>query len=134
MAAMWVKNLLVEKICLPFNKSYMLKYNKLYQSLKKVSAEWHAGHLQWHYYWNYIIFFDDGSLIEASINNDDFQNIKLNFTKNNQNVTHGNYIFDEREIIIQLNEITFKGSETLEGNIVIQFLNNLNWDKYYIID
>jgi hypothetical protein len=110
----------------------MLQYNKLYQSLKKVGGEWHAGHFQWYYYWNYIKFFEDGTLIEASINSEDFNNIQLNFTPDNQNISHGKYTYDGKELIIELNKTTLKGGETLEGNIVIQSLIDLNWEHYFL--
>jgi hypothetical protein len=112
----------------------MLQYNKLYQSLKKVGGEWHAGHFQWYYYWNYIKFFEDGTLIESSINSDDSDKIQLNFMPDNQNISHGKYTYDGKELIIELNNVTLKGGETLEGNIVIQSLANLNWDKYFLIN
>lgn len=112
----------------------MLQYNKLYQSLKKVGGEWHAGHFQWYYYWNYIKFFEDGTLIEASINSDDSDKIQLNFMPGNQNISHGKYIYNGDELIMELNNVTLKGGETSEGNIVIQSSANLNWDKYYLIN
>lgn len=50
----------------------MLKYNTLYQSLKKVSAEWHAGHVEYSFYWDYFKFYADGSIISC---NNDSENI-----------------------------------------------------------
>ena len=47
----------------------MLQYNTTYQSLKKVTAEWHAGHLQWEYSWNYLKFYEDGSVMYCTTSN-----------------------------------------------------------------
>jgi hypothetical protein len=69
----------------------MLQYNKLYQSLKKVGGEWHAGHFQWYYYWNYIKFYEDGTLIYCASSEDDFNNINKWFNKDNENVSIGTY-------------------------------------------
>lgn len=57
----------------------MLKYNTLYQSLKKVSAEWHAGHVQWSYYYNYLKFYSDGTFLYLT-SNGDIENINEWFT------------------------------------------------------
>ena len=82
----------------------MLQYNKIYQSLKKVSAEWHAGHVQWEYYWDYLKFYEDGTVIRASIASDNFEKINLNFKKNNPNIDKGKFEVSEKEIKLQFSE------------------------------
>lgn len=44
-------------------KKMALQYKTLYQSLKKVYGEWHSGHVEWGYLWNYLKFYDDGTVI-----------------------------------------------------------------------
>lgn len=112
----------------------MIKYNKLYQSLKKVSAEWHAGHVQVTYYWNYIKFFEDGTVIEASINSDNLSKISSTFKKDSPNITLGSFSYDGKEIKITLNGSSFNGGLTLENNILLQNQKNLSWDLYSVTE
>jgi len=94
----------------------MLQYNKLYQSLKKVGGEWHAGHFQWHYYWNYIKFYEDGSVIYCGTPSEDFVNINSWFNKENENIYIGKYnIAKNDDISIEI-PVTI-GHITLEGGI-----------------
>lgn len=108
----------------------MLQYNRLYQSLKKVSAEWHAGHVQWEYYWNYIMFFEDGIVIEGSVRSDDTEKIKLAFSRNNANLTTGNFSKNEKEITINFDKYTFHGAFTFEEKLVLQSNVTQAWDIY----
>jgi hypothetical protein len=112
----------------------MLYYNKLYQSLKKVSAEWHAGHLQITCYWNYIKFFEDGTVIEASINSDNLRKISSAFEKDSPNITRGSFAYDGEEIQISLNGSSFTGGTTLDNDLLLQNQENLSWDLYNITD
>jgi hypothetical protein len=109
----------------------MLQYNKLYQSLKKISAEWHAGHVQWCYSWNYIKFFDDKTFVYGSIQGEDFNLINKNFTKGSKNLITGKYNVVSSLITIQFENSEVKGclsndSVLLEGK--------LGWDIYIPIN
>jgi hypothetical protein len=48
----------------------MIHYNELYQSLKRVSAEWHAGHVEWSYVWSYLKFYENDVVLSVSSNGD----------------------------------------------------------------
>lgn len=112
----------------------MLEYNKLYQSLKKISADWHAGHIQWQYYWNYFMFFSDGTLIEATIASEDFKKIKLNFSKKNDALNHFQYTWNEKEFDIHLDGAILHGGLTSENKLILQSDKTLVWDIYSPID
>jgi hypothetical protein len=83
----------------------MIYQNILYQSLKNVTAEWHAGHLQWDYIWSYIKFFDDGSFIYASIQSDNLKAINKSFNKNSNNVTEGRFAINGSLLALQFEKI-----------------------------
>lgn len=110
----------------------MLQYNKIYQSLKKVSAEWHAGHVQWEYYWDYLKFYEDGMVIQASITSDNFEKINLNFNKNNSNIEKGKFKLSDKEIKLQFSEKRCSGGITKELDLVLYIENQFKWEKYYL--
>lgn len=87
----------------------MLQYNKLYQSLKKVGGEWHAGHFQWYYYWNYIKFYEDGTLIYCASSEDDFDDINKWFSKSNENVSKGKHHVSIDKIKLDIQEALIDG-------------------------
>lgn len=44
----------------------MLKLNNIYKSLKKVNGEWHAGHIQWGFHYDFLRFYEDGVVIQCN--------------------------------------------------------------------
>ncbi len=119
----------------------MLQYNKLYQSLKKVSAEWHAGHVQWEYSWNYLKFYEDGTAIYVSSNGQpnelnwlDKDNKKAFFYKGNFNI-QSNFKL-EIQIPVQIGVLKFSGVIT-NHQLILSVTNQEmklyeNWDEYLI--
>jgi len=110
----------------------MLEYNKLYQSLKKVSAEWHAGNVQWGYYWDYLKFFGDGTVIEASINSEDFERINSNFIKGSTTITHGQFTLNRTHISLEFDKTILSG-ELANDNKIILRKSDLSWEIYSLI-
>ena len=106
-----------------------LQYNTVYQSLKKVSAEWHAGHVQWSYCWNYLKFYNDGTFIYASIQGDNLKQIEKSFNKNSENITNGHFKVDRDMIYLNFDTIEIRASITREKNIITE--GKLAWDMYY---
>ncbi len=74
----------------------MLQYDQLYQSLKKVSAEWHAGTLQWRFVWDYLKFYDTGEFIICS-SSDNLDSVRnwLHLHKENPGIISGTYNIDQ---------------------------------------
>jgi hypothetical protein len=101
----------------------MVRINILYQSLPQVTGEWHAGHFQWTYTWQYLKFFEDGSLIYASIDGDNIEEINSWFNQNAQNVTSGKYRTVGSEIELALHSLTVQMSVYKDGKIVIHWLS-----------
>jgi hypothetical protein len=120
----------------------MLKYNTLYQSLKKVSAEWHAGHVQWEYVWSYLKFYEDATVIYCSSSNNT-NNLKW-FSKENKEAFFykGTYIINAHKIEINIpatiGNLNFDGE--INANSLVLRLNNTStnlkefWDLYSIPD
>lgn len=113
----------------------MLKYNTLYQSLKKVSAEWHAGHVQWQYSWYYIKFFNDGRFIYALFVSDDFEKINTGFNENSTNEDFSSGVFKiTNDYLITLN---FENNIEIRGAIIdndkIILNGKLSWELYTVI-
>ncbi|MBI3133320.1 MAG: hypothetical protein HYZ14_01485 [Bacteroidetes bacterium] len=107
----------------------MIQYEKLYQSLKKISAEWHAGHVEWQYCWDYIKFFADGTFIQASILGDSFDKINTSFNKESANVTHGTFVLEKgRNINLNFGATQINGAINNDGSIIIN--GRLAWDLY----
>ena len=110
----------------------MLQYDTLYQSLKKVTAEWHAGHVQWQYSWLYFKFFDDGTFIYASYSSDDFEKINSGFNKESVNTFHlrGNYCI-EKDVYLKLqfnNGVEVMGAFTGTDKLIIN--GKMAWELY----
>lgn len=110
----------------------MLRYNTLYQSLKKVSAEWHAGSIQWNYNWNYIKFFHDNTFIYATINGDDFNQINNWFIKDAENIIQGTFEFKTQyQLILKFNNnnnIKVVAGITLDDKLLIEGIQS--WEIY----
>ncbi len=96
----------------------MLQYNKLYQSLKKVHGEWHAGHVEWGYSWNYLKFYEDGTVIYCSTG-DRHDLINQWFNKENSGTpfSRGQFVINQNNTI-ELTIKTMLGSITMDGNIL----------------
>ncbi len=119
----------------------MLQYNKLYQSLKKVSAEWHAGHVQWEYSWNYLKFYEDGTVIYVSSNGEpnrlnwfERRNKSAFFYTGNFNI-QGNFKL-EIQIPVQIGVLKLSGVIT-KNRLILRATNQEmklyeNWDEYLI--
>jgi hypothetical protein len=111
----------------------MLKYNTLYQSLKKVSAEWHAGHVEWSYSWYYFKFFSDNTFIYASINGDDFNQINEWFNKKAENVTRGTFEEKNYQVSLNFDDVTkISAGFTNEGKLLVQ--GKLSWEMFSPVD
>mgnify|MGYP001291924795 FL=1 len=110
----------------------MIQYNTLYQSLKKVSAEWHAGTVLWEYSWFYLKFFEDGSFINALYTGDDFEKINSGFNKEfaESFPSRGKYIIEKNSKIKLLfnNGIEVRGAITDADKIIIN--GKLAWELY----
>jgi hypothetical protein len=108
----------------------MLQYNKLYQSLKKVSAEWHAGNVLWDYSWEYLKFYEDGTVIYASIQGEDIEQINQWFNQSAEYVSKGKYTFISRtqlNIYFESNKEILMGFSN-DGKLLMQ--GNLSWDIF----
>jgi len=105
----------------------MLQHNKLYQSLKKLSAEWHAGYVQWSYTWNYFKFFEDKTFVYGSIQGENFDLINKNFNKGSENLIKGKYNIIGSLITIYFENAEVKGALS-NDNIVLE--GKLAWDIY----
>ena len=116
----------------------MLKYNTLYQSLKKVSAEWHAGHVECAYSWNYVKFYEDGTIIYCS-SRGEARDLTW-FSKNNEEavIYKGIFHFDNFKLNAEIPMAI--GILKIDGVINDQYLilrtsnENMNsfenWDEY----
>lgn len=111
----------------------MLKYNTLYQSLKKVSAEWHAGHVEWEYCWNYLKFYKDGTFIQASIVGDSYDEINKSFTKDATYVTKGHFELKKNRVVnLDFGTIQINGAINKDGSIIIN--GKQAWDLYSLVE
>ncbi len=121
----------------------MIKHNTLYQSLKKVSAEWHADTVVWKYLWKYIKFYKDGTVIYTSSigkPNDlgwfSIDNTEAFYSKGNFIIERGNKL--EINIPVAIGTLKFDGV-IFENKLVLRASNNEmnffeNWDVYSIPD
>ena len=111
----------------------MLKYNTLYQSLKKVSGEWHAGNINWFYTWNYFKFFEDGIFISSSIAGNETAVINLSFVRGALNTTHGKYeLGNKNNIKLFFGNIEVEGQVNNDCSIIIE--GKIAWDILHPID
>ncbi|MDP4275606.1 MAG: hypothetical protein Q8907_15135 [Bacteroidota bacterium] len=116
----------------------MLQYNKIYQSLKKVSAEWHAGHVQWAYSWNYLKFYEDGTIIYCSSRGEPKDLIW--FSKDNKSavIYKGDFQIDSYKLSAKITMTI--GQLKIDGiihnqNLILRTNNEKlspfeNWDEY----
>jgi hypothetical protein len=107
----------------------MLKYDTLYQSLKKVSGEWHAGHVSWGFHWYYLKFYADGIVVGAVVASEDTPAILRNLSRDAENVDVGRYQVSENEIQITFSNEKLKGSLTPNGSLIMM-RGNLSWDLF----
>lgn len=111
----------------------MIKYNTLYQSLKKVSAEWHAGHIDWFYTWNYLKFYEDGVFIYASIAGNDTKVINESFEKGALNITHGKFNLQKMHLLkLAFDNIEVNGAINNDASIIIE--GKIAWDIFYPVE
>jgi hypothetical protein len=107
----------------------MLQYNKLYQSLKKVSADWHGGHVQWYFVWDYLLFFEDGTFVQGTLNSENFEKFVGSFLSKNSNLERGKFIVIENEI--KLSGIFELKGEVLANSLILQTAHN--WELYTLV-
>jgi hypothetical protein len=120
----------------------MIKYNTLYQSLKKVSAEWHAGTVLWEHSWNYLKFYEDGTVIYCSSNGNlkninkwfDNENKDSHFSKGTYKIIRNNFI--EIHLSAMIGSIKMDGV-ILDEKLILRSSNremNLieSWDEFLI--
>lgn len=107
-----------------------LKYNTIYQSLKKVSAEWHAAIPQWEYYWYVFKFYENGSFIYSKTTEKGIENINEWFTIDNLHITKGHYEYDDQKegLKINFNDVSLNASMTFDNNILLE--GKLAWDMF----
>jgi hypothetical protein len=111
----------------------MLKYNTLYQSLKKVSAEWHAGSVQWSFSWDYIKFFENNNFIYATINGDNVDQINTWFNQEAQDITIGTYFTRHNsQLILKFNEsLEILAGFTKDGGILVDGVES--WELFTVV-
>ncbi len=121
----------------------MIKFNALYQSLKKVSAEWHAGHVQWQYSWSYLKFYENGKVIYCCTPSDDFSKINEWFDfENDAFFYRGNYVIKEDSKLVITIPVE-KGKLVFDGcidcnNLILRMTSSDSsfieyWDEYLLI-
>ena len=108
----------------------MLKYNTLYKSLKKVSAEWHASIPQWEYYWYVFKFYEDGTFIYSRATEKGLEDISSWFNKGNTHLTKGDFEYDpvKNDLIINFKDVSLNASITFDNNFLLQ--GKLAWDMF----
>ncbi|MCX6312029.1 MAG: hypothetical protein NT084_10400 [Bacteroidetes bacterium] len=113
----------------------MIKFNALYQSLKKVSAEWHAGHVQWQYSWYYLKCFEGGTFVYALFSSEDFEHINIDLSENSSDHSflRGHYEINSSSLInLKFENGIEIGGEILDGNKLI--LNGkLSWELFSLV-
>lgn len=121
----------------------MLKYNTLYQSLKKVSAEWHAGTVLWEYSWSYLKFYENGTVIyTSSIGKSDqlnwfsIENTEAVYYKGNFDIEKNQKL--EMSIPAVIGTLKLDGI-ILENKLILRASNSEmklseSWDEYSIPD
>ena len=123
----------------------MIQYNKCYQSLKKVNGEWHAGHEEWTYLWNYMKFYPDGSVIFCSSIDQDLKKINSWFKKAKEGVFLYTGEFKiKKKILVWIWIPVSVGNLEMDGGIeknslILRIANkrvkqNYYWDEYTCAD
>ncbi|MBN4072961.1 hypothetical protein JYT74_02855 [Crocinitomix catalasitica] len=111
----------------------MLQYGKLYQSLKKVSGEWHQSGVHWEHIWFYYRFFENNTLIFTSVGSEDHKAINSWFDKDYSDGVTGTFdIKSNGRIAIVLNNVEVQAAVTKEGHLIIH--GHGGWDLYKVID
>ena len=121
----------------------MIQYNKLYQSLKKISAEWHAANVLCEYSWNYIKFYQDGTVIFTSSSDEPsamgwfkIDNEEVRYSKGNFSLERNRKL--EIEIPVAMGTLRIDG--VVGGDKLILRSSNIemnlieSWDEYSIAD
>lgn len=116
----------------------MIKYNKLYQSLKKVSAEWHAGHVQWDYSWVYLKFYENGTCILGYIGNEEPASINTWFNEKHSNASKGVFHVTGNTITINFNTKVKNEGQIQGDKIILQSSSDINlagtWDLFSLVE
>lgn len=112
----------------------MLQFNKIYQSLKKVSAEKHASISQWEYYWYLFKFYQNGTFIYSRTTEKGLETINDWFTQENKHLTNGKFIYDNQKenLKISFEEVSLNGSLTYQNKLLLE--GKLDWDMFSPID
>ena len=108
----------------------MLQYNTTYQSLKKVTAEWHASIAQWEYYWYLFKFFPDGTYIYSRVTERELASINDWFTKENNHLTTGifEYHHQKGSLNIFFKEVSLNASVTYQNKLLLE--GKMGWDMF----
>jgi hypothetical protein len=109
----------------------MLKYDTLYQSLKKVSADWHAGNLSWGYSWYYLKFYIDGTVIQTYTNGEDPSEINKWFQPNSQNIDQGTFHIEDNRLTLTFRDHKLDGAIVSETMILLK--GSHNWEEYRLL-
>ncbi len=119
------------------NLTAMIQYNKLYQSLKKVSAEWHGGQVLWEYTWNYLSFSNDGICILFYSNSEKPLNDENLFFGKNPDVTLGKFTIANNEIRIDFGSDSENIGMIQNDKLILYSKNKVvpfgKWDVYSLI-
>jgi hypothetical protein len=110
----------------------MLQYGKLYQSLKRVSAEWHGGTVLWEYCWFYLKVFEGGTFLYAPYKSEDFD--KINFGMNpltSKFISKGIFLLNENKIELKFENSSMIGVVQKDGKILLE--GKAFWDIFSLV-
>ena len=115
----------------------MIQYNKLYQSLKKISAEWHGGHAVWKYYWSYFIFTENGNCYNFHSIDENPQNTLENFKTKKSDMVEGKYSFKDGVLEMKFDSSAKIIAEVQDEKIILHSINDANpfgnWDLFILL-
>lgn len=117
----------------------MLQYDKIYQSLKKVSAEWHASNLDWQFIYYYLRFYTDGTVVFSS-SPQEREEVDKWLSKSLKDKETGSFIIEKKNRIkinipVAIGYITFEGiikPNSLILNTCNNKINKSSWDYFSI--
>ena len=116
----------------------MIQYNKLYQSLKKVTAEWHAGQVQWSYSWVYLRFNENGTCILGYIGDEEPASINNWFNEKHSNASKGTFNLTNNTITINFNSKVKNEGQVQGDKIILRTSSDINpvgtWELFTLVE